>query len=187
MKNFCTLLTLSTVLWSQTLAIAQEESAKPDPKLEMNIEITMTIMKKMFDKAELTDEQSSKVDEILEKHTRPSVVLSQKLQNFMSKKERDIYNKARKMAQKAKLTEKEMEDYALRKAGLSTEKQAEYVKLKKEIIALDGKRNEKLKVILSEEQIKKVPLFKSMFAKSNTKPKAANGSAKKDSAGADGN
>ena len=178
------LLALFTILFflAGNSAWAQDEKKQEsgsDANIDMNIEITMTIMMRMLEKANLSSDQSKKIEAILTKYTRDLVLLRRKEAAFLTKEQKETFNKAKKMAQRAKYGAKETEEYALKKLKLPQEKQDAFKKLKAEIIEKNDKMNAEIGALLSEEQKAKIPMFsgkkKAGKAKAGSALKAGSG------------
>lgn len=155
--------------------IGQEEGKssdaadKKDDNIEMAVEMTSTIMNKMFEKADLNDDQQQKVDAILDKYVRDLVVKRRDSHEFLTKEQHKTYNAALKMARRAKYDAKQSEAYALKKLKLGEDRQKKYTALKAEIVAINNKMNQEIGNVLTDEQKEKLPMFKKKDAEGSNK------------------
>ena len=174
MQKISLLMTLAIVtvlggsVWAQDES--KDDAKKKDSNLEMAIEMTQTIMGKMFEKAELSDEQESKIDSILSEHVRDLVIKRQQLQTFLSSDEKATYNAALKLARKARYDNDKAEAYALKKLKLADDRNSAYANLSKLVKKINDDMMAKIGAVLTDEQKAKVPMFNT--AKKGTEVKA---------------
>ena len=155
------------------MAQTEANEDKKNSSLEEAAEMTQIIMSKMLQKAGLDAEQINKVDEILKANVRNMVFKRDELTNFLTKEQQQTYNAARKLAKKAKYDEAKAEDYSLRKLELTAERMSAYKKLKKEVSDINLKIFTSIGKVMTPEQLEKVPMFKEMMPKSETKQSKA--------------
>ena len=168
MRKFVLCFTLMIVTGFNAVALAQDEAkaAAPaqaetkGPDIEMAIEMTKTIMVKMFEKAELSDEQNEKITSILDGNVEKLVRTRQSFQEVLTADERRLYNNAKKQARRAKYDDKKAEAYAMKKLNLTEERMKKYNTLKDEVQTHNKKINDAIAAILTDEQKAKLPMFK---------------------------
>ena len=178
MRNSIIYLALFLAAGLNTAVFAQDEEVKTEkqkgPDLEMAIEMTKTIMVKMFEKAGLSEEQNEKIMKIVDENVKALVYSRQEFQEVLTADQRKKLNNAKKQARKANYSDEDAEAFGLRKLNLSEETVKKYHAMKAKVSKINEKINKSISAVLTDEQKEKLPLFKTAEAKKK------DGSASKD-------
>ena len=160
------LLGLGLVLASGSLANAQDKSGEQKEKdLSTTIELYSTIMAKTFEKANIEDAQMDKIKDVIDRCIPELVKARNQLDGMLTKDQKRTYAAAIRQAVKAKYTQPEAEEFAMRKLKLTKEKLAEYKSAKSAVDAVNQKMNDEIEGLLTEEQRARLPMFSGKRAK----------------------
>ena len=188
MQKLAIIFSLIVVAGLNTAAFAQDDkkemAEKKGPNLEMALEMTKTIMIRMFEKAGLDEEQTEKVTKVIDENVKDLVYTRQAFQEVLTPDQQRKLNSAKKQARKAKYDDKKAEEFGLKKLKLDAETMKKYKELNAKVIGINDKINSSISAILTDEQKDKLPIFKNATKKAAAKMDGS--AAKKDGSAAKG-
>ena len=141
------------------------KTSQDNSKYAEQAEMQQIIMAKLLEKAEPTEEQKQKINEILKTNMATSVASRDQLTKFFTAEESKTFAAAMKMAKKAGYDLVKSEAYALKKLKFSEERKSKYMALKGQADDSTQKIFNAIASILSPEQLDKVPILKQMMPK----------------------
>ncbi len=171
MRSSISILTLLTAGFLAHLCLGQDDSSSPDKKpsgnLDVTIELMSSIMIQLYEKAEPSDEQRTKIRQVIETNIPALVRARDRLQTMFTPAQQKTFNAAMKLANNAKYTPDKAEAYALKKLKLPENELREYIETREKADALQKKMDSEIAAVLSDEQKAKLPQFQTEVAKTS--------------------
>lgn len=171
MRSSISILSLLTTGFISGFCLAQDEPSTPDKKpsgnLDVTIELYSSIMIQLYEKTEPTDEQRTRIRQVIDAHIPELVRSRDRLQTMFTPEQQKTFNAALKLANNAKYTPDKAEAYALKKLKLPESELNEYITTKAKADGLQTKMDSEVAALLTDEQKAKLPMFQSEVAKTS--------------------
>ena len=138
----------------------KEKTAEQKEKdLAMTIELYSTIMAKTFEKAEVEPEQMEKIKSVIDECIPKLLMSRNHLDGMLTTEQKQKKAAAKRQAIKAKYSQEEAEEFALRKLNLSPEALKAYKDAQAAVESKNNSMNDRIKALLTDEQKKRLPMF----------------------------
>ena len=171
MRRSISILSLLTTFFIAGFCLAQDEPSthdkKPSGNLDVTIELMSSIMIQLYEKAEPTDEQRTRIRQIIDTYIPDLVRSRDRLQTMFSPEQQKTFNAAMKLANNAKYTPDKAEAYALKKLKLPENELNEYITTKAKADGLQNKMDAEVAALLTDEQKARLPMFKTEAEKTS--------------------
>ncbi|MEM9413435.1 MAG: hypothetical protein AAGA30_20170, partial [Planctomycetota bacterium] len=158
------------LLFFGSTAISQQEQSEPEPEfgqrsvdesdaVKSRIKIMKSLMKGMFGKVDLSQEQQKQIEQLIDTNVPDVVKKSEQFRSILSDEERRQFKGHFKMGRLAKYTVERSKAYALKRLRLTAEKKRDYLAAEAKAKEAETKMNHEIAAVLTDAQRSQLTMF----------------------------